>query len=222
MRARDTLHARRQRGPGKMAAYKFTANWFDITTRGVWDQLIPQLKPKRILEVGCYEGAGTCYLIDNLAGEGDMEIHCVDAWERGAQTVAAEDFAAIEGNFHNNIQLAMEGKPRVRVATHKEFSDIALSRMIAEGKKNYFDFVYIDASHLAPDVICDAVLGFKLLRVGGCMAFDDYLWAESLPGGKDPLRCPKPAVDAFINLNIRKLEVLPYAIHQIYLRKTSD
>ena len=205
-----------------MSGYMFTANWFDITAKEVWDQLIPQLKPKRILEVGCYEGAGTCYLIENLAGNGDIEIHCVDAWEGGIQTVSVEDFAAIERNFDSNISLAMEGKSNVRVQKHKEFSDTALSRLISEGKKNYFDFVYIDASHLAPDVICDAVLGFKLLRVGGCMAFDDYLWAEALPGGKDLLRCPKPAIDAFINLNIRKLEVLPYAIHQIYLRKTAD
>lgn len=205
-----------------MSEYIFTANWFDITAKEVWDRLIPDLKPKRILEIGSYEGAGTCYLIENLADDAEIEIHCVDIWEGGVQTTKKEDFASIERNYDNNVRLALAAKPRIRVVKHKEYSDTCLSRMIAEGKKGYFDFIYVDASHLAPDVLCDAVLAFKLLRVGGCLAFDDYLWAEKMPYGKDPLRCPKPAIDAFVNLNFRKLEVVPHAIHQIYLRKTAD
>jgi hypothetical protein len=40
--------------------YVFSNNWFDALARPVWDQLIPQIKPRRILEVGSYEGQSTC------------------------------------------------------------------------------------------------------------------------------------------------------------------
>ena len=89
-------------------------------------------------------------------------------------------------------------------------------------KINYFDFIYIDGSHQAPDVLSDAVLGFKLLKIGGVMAFDDYIWQEDLPTGKDPLRCPKPGIDAFVNINMRKLDILPTPINQLYIRKCAD
>ena len=41
------------------------------------------------------------------------------------------------------------------------------------------DFIYVDGSHQAHDVLCDAILSFKLLRVGGIVCFDDYLWGRS-------------------------------------------
>ena len=54
------------------------------------------------------------------------------------------------------------------------------------------------------------------------MAFDDYLWSEDLPDGRDLLRCPKPAIDAFVNLNFRKLQLLNAPLFQLYVTKTSD
>jgi hypothetical protein len=97
-----------------------------------------------------------------------------------------------------------------------------LARLLTEGKAGYFDFSYVDGSHQAPDVICDAILAFKLLRVGGVMAFDDYLWAENLPTGIDPIRCPKPAIDAFTNLYCRKVRILQAPLYQLYMQKVAD
>jgi hypothetical protein len=94
--------------------------------------------------------------------------------------------------------------------------------MLGDGKTNYFDFVYVDGSHQAPDVMCDAVLGFRLLKIDGFMAFDDYLWAEKLPYGQDPIRCPKPAIDACTNLYCRKLQIIPAPNMQLYVKKLSD
>jgi hypothetical protein len=51
---------------GSSLSFEFTNSWFESSARSTWDQLIPQLKPKRILEIGSYEGASTCYLIDKL------------------------------------------------------------------------------------------------------------------------------------------------------------
>jgi len=54
------------------------------------------------------------------------------------------------------------------------------------------------------------------------MAFDDYLWAEPLPSGVDPIRCPKAAVDEFTNLFCRKLVLLRAPLYQLYIQKTAE
>jgi SAM-dependent methyltransferase len=197
----------------------FTNNWFEEAARPVWDDIIPKIDPRRVLEVGSYEGASTTYLIDRLARTGPLEIHCVDTWEGGVEHVQA-DMGLVEARFTHNVRLAIDAAPnKVDLAIHKGHSDVCLARLLAHGGANYFDFIYIDGSHQAPDVLCDAVLGFRLLRPGGVMAFDDYVWSEDLPGGKDPLRCPKPAIDAFVNLNFRKLTVLQAHLYQFYVQK---
>jgi predicted O-methyltransferase YrrM len=207
-----------------MSEYRFTTRWFEDSAKDVWDQLIPKIKPARILEVGSYEGASTCYLISALARDADIEIHCVDSWEGGAEHQAdGVDMPAVEMRFRHNTRLAIERSMRkVELVIHKGRSDLCLSRLVSDGKGSYFDFVYIDGSHQAPDVLCDAVLGFKLLKVGGVLAFDDYLWAEATPARRDPLRCPKPAIDAFVNINFRKLHVLTAPLYQFFIQKVAD
>ena len=203
---------------------QFTNNWFQITAKAVWDQLIPQVRPNKILEIGSYEGASICYLIDKLARDAELEIHCIDSWEGGIEHKSAGiSMNAIEARFRRNIGLAVEkaAKP-VDMHIHKGFSDLCLAQLLAENRRNYFDMIYIDGSHQAADVLYDAVVAFKLLKVDGLMVFDDYLWAETMPYGKDPLRCPKPAIDAFVNINFRKLQVVSAPLSQLYVRKISD
>ena len=207
--------------------YEFSNSWFEIAAKGVWEQLIPQIKPRTILEVGSYEGASACYLIDRLGAESEIEIHCVDTWVGGIENkeggFAAADMNLVELRFRHNLQSAIRrARKPVNLVVHKQPSDNCLATLIAENKKNYFDLIYIDGSHQAPDVLCDAVLAFRLLKVGGYLFFDDYLWSEPLPYGYDPIRCPKPAIDAFVNINIRKLQILPARLYQLYLQKISD
>lgn len=38
--------------------YQFTRDWFSQNI-GIWDDMITQLQPERILEVGAYEGRST-------------------------------------------------------------------------------------------------------------------------------------------------------------------
>ena len=98
-------------------------------------------------------------------------------------------------------------------------------KLITKGDKFYFsdfDFIYIDGSHQAPDVLYDALLSFRLLRVGGIMVFDDYLWAENIGFEHDPIRCPKPAIDAFTNIYCRKVLTLTQPLYQLYVQKISN
>jgi predicted O-methyltransferase YrrM len=207
--------------------YQFTTGWFENTAKGVWDSLIPQLRPKRILEIGSYEGASTCYLIKMLGENKDTEIHCVDTWQGGlehqADGNAPSNMSSVEERFHHNTKISLrEVNDSVKLFIHKGYSDLALSKLLAQGMQGYFDFVYVDGSHQAPDVLCDAILGFKLLRTNGVIAFDDYLWQEQLPYGTDPIRCPKPAIDAFTNIYCRKVRVISAPLYQLYVEKISD
>ena len=56
------------------SGYQFTNDWFLHGGKKVWDSLIPQINPTRILEIGSYEGASLCYLIDRLSPHKALEI----------------------------------------------------------------------------------------------------------------------------------------------------
>jgi hypothetical protein len=82
--------------------------------------------------------------------------------------------------------------------------------------------ISIDASHQAPDVLGDAVLGFELLKPGGVMAFDDYIWSPMRPGTENPLLLPKAAIDAFTTLFSQKIRIIPnLPLYQLYIQKNA-
>lgn len=211
-----------------MTAFQFTTNWFDTGPRAIWEQLLPQAKPTRILEIGSYEGASACYLIQTCSRYGPLELHAIDNWEGGIEHQPggffATDMSAVESRFHHNTKVAIEGAPNpVKLVIHKGRSDLKLVELLAGDKRNYFEFVYIDGSHQAPDVLCDAVLAFRLLRVGGIMAFDDYVWSEPLTNSRDFLRCPKPGIDAFTSTHFWKIRfIAAVPIAQVYVQKLTD
>ena len=113
---------------------------------------------------------------------------------------AMANMPSVEERFHHNINVAKSKVKRVvELVIHKGFSDKVLAKLLAEGKQGYFDFIYIDGSYQASDVLCDIVMSFQLLK-RGVLGFDDYLWNEPLSYGIDPIRCPKLAIDAFTHL----------------------
>jgi predicted O-methyltransferase YrrM len=103
----------------------------------------------------------------------------------------------------------------------KSLSFQGLNFLLQEGKYNHYDCIYIDGSHETPDVLADAVLAFRLLRVGGLMIFDDFLWG--LGPEAEPLMNPKLAIDSFINCYQRKIQPhIGFPVYQLYCRKLSD
>eukprot|EP00619_Florenciella_sp_RCC1007_P001097 CAMPEP_0205923184 /NCGR_PEP_ID=MMETSP1325-20131115/15777_1 /ASSEMBLY_ACC=CAM_ASM_000708 /TAXON_ID=236786 /ORGANISM="Florenciella sp., Strain RCC1007" /LENGTH=134 /DNA_ID=CAMNT_0053291351 /DNA_START=5 /DNA_END=409 /DNA_ORIENTATION=+ len=50
-------------------------------------------------------------------------------------------------------------------------------------EREMFDFIYVDAGHRAVDVMADAILALRLLKVGGVLAFDDYGGGEDANEG---------------------------------------
>lgn len=203
--------------------YHFSNDWFGIA-RETWSKLLPQIQPSKILEIGSFEGRSACFMIDTLASSQPLELHCVDSWETEPEYKSYHaNMESVSERFNRNTATAIQNAAHpVDLHVHKGRSDMLLSRLLTEGKRGYFDFIYIDGSHQAADVLCDAVLGFRLLRQGGVIAFDDYLYSEQTSIGIDPLRSPKPAIDAFVNLYCRKLRVIQAPLYQLYIHKIGD
>ena len=63
-------------------------------------------------------------------------------------------------------------------------------------------------------MLTDACMAWPLLKQGGLMVFDDYLWGES----RDILHRPKMAVDFFVNIFAESLDIVHIG-HQFVVRK---
>lgn len=174
--------------------YTYTQDWFD---RAI--PFMEQIKERygqreRILEIGSYEGRSTVWFATRLLKDGG-EICCVDTWEGGEEHKDMNIVEGVEATFDTNmtiLQAAISG--RNNVTKQKGASTAWLAEHIRRGSK--FDFIYVDGSHTAPDVLTDACMAWQLLPVGGVMVFDDYLWGEA----RDILHRPKLAIDAFVNV----------------------
>ncbi|MEI7932127.1 MAG: class I SAM-dependent methyltransferase [Alphaproteobacteria bacterium] len=201
------------------AEYEFTSDWFSDFIE-IWDPLIDQFHPQRMIEIGSFEGRSATYLIERCAQHGPVELFCIDTWQGGMEHDPTT-MGAVESRFDHNIAAALTRiGGRGRVGKIKDESNVALNKLLAADGAEKFDLIYIDGSHQAPDVMADAVLGFQLLKVGGLMIFDDYLWSIEEEGQQDPLNMPKPAIDAFFNIYQRKMSVLwGIPIVQLYTKK---
>ena len=220
------INANQPTHPGE---YQFTADWFTRHTP-TWIQILEKEKPRKILEIGSFEGRSASWLIEHAtqaAGE-EIELVCVDTWGGGAEHKADGELPTampeVERRFDHNIEVARAKAPHNSVvAKFKGLSSNALAHLMASGKTRHFDLIYIDGSHQAPDVLTDAVMAFCLLKVGGVMIFDDYLWSLDPPETLDVLKMPKPAIDAFLNIFQRKMRLYFGApLIQLYARKLAD
>jgi predicted O-methyltransferase YrrM len=200
--------------------YELSNTWFD-PHRAEWDTFLARYKPQTLLEIGSYEGASACYLIDTLARDAAIELHCVDTWEGSVEhTNDSPPMSLVEERFQRNTALAIQSAVHpVNLVVHKGESGVVLPELIAAKMQERFDLIYIDGSHRAPDVLFDAVVAFKLLKPGGLMIFDDYLWHDPSIASFDPLRNPKIAIDAFTNVYGEAIKIQRAKLSQLYITK---
>lgn len=211
----------------KSDVYSFRTDWFEINARPIWDGLLPQVRKAgtidSYLEIGSFEGNSACYMIDHA--EGDMDITCVDSWE-GAPGVIPDalDMETAEDNFHANTKKAMENSPH-KITRHirKDKSDKGLAQLFLEGKQ--YDMVYVDANHEGWLALCDAVLAYRLCKVGGIIIFDDYtpfyndVGNPAAPHKLSHTQNCKEAIDAFVNLHVGKLNILAVVLRQFVVQR---
>jgi predicted O-methyltransferase YrrM len=92
-------------------------------------------------------------------------------------------------------------------------SDVLVD-MIQEYKHPIANLVYIDGSHIAKHVMEDAILSWKLLKVGGIMIFDDYGWGHT----ESVENQPKTGIDAFLMGYQKHYQLLGHG-WQVFIKK---
>lgn len=194
---------------------EFTSNWVDLY-RGIWTNILTTWPARKILEIGSFEGRSTCFFIEALSQAGTGEIYCIDTWE-GGEEHADNDMSAVERRFHSNISLTREQSgSKVEVHPRKGLSFPLLNQLYAEGHAGSFDLAYVDGSHQAPDVLGDLVMSYHLLKAGGVMICDDYVWRHG-----NILHEPKLAIDSFSSIFRDTLTpIIDAPLRQIYFVKT--
>lgn len=180
----------------------FTYNWSHV--REWWSDLFERYelpgKPNlNFLEVGCYEGQATLWLVENILTHPTSGITVVDTFagspELPPQPYLYERFME---NVGHNYKVAV-----IRENSRKALRNLAIGR----------DFIYIDGSHHSRDVLCDAVQSWELLKPGGLLVFDDYGW--STPEDQNG---PAPAIDAFCACYMDELKVI-HCDYQVAVEK---
>ena len=177
--------------------YTFTNDWFEAH-KPTWRSILTRKLPTNILEIGSYEGQSTVYssslVLESQARP--VSITCIDTWQGGREH-SRDDMRSVEERFDRNTSLLKDKySSRLNIRKIKSKSCTALSKLYLTGEDKSYDFIYIDGSHDACDVLFDAVVGFKLLKKDALLCFDDFLWHS---GNRNPLQTPRQAVESFIS-----------------------
>lgn len=205
-------------GSDGMATLHFTTDWFSHNIP-VWQHYLNPLAGKEniaALEIGCWEGRATTWLLTNILTHPTSSITCVDTFTGNHEHKDpnyANSLHNLEQRFRANVD-AIGCSNRVHVVPVA--SDFALCSFYVQPVRPQFDIIYIDGSHMASDVLSDAVLAFKMLNRNGLLIFDDYGWSH--PTSTHPKDSPKAGIDAFCGAYTGLLSVIHVA-HQVIIQK---
>jgi predicted O-methyltransferase YrrM len=129
-------------------------------------ELFGRLKPKQIVEIGTYHGAGTCYMAE-LASDYGGHVTTIDLpWtaERAEHMPKVEQL--VDRCGLDNVCIVR--RPDGAEGWFGEHFDARLR--LAESP---LDFVYLDGGHTWPQVIAQFAMAYAALRPGGWIVFDD-------------------------------------------------
>ena len=200
--------------------YDFTTTWFQ-NIQPIWDALFAEYPVKHYLEIGSFEGASACFAIERVKDGGS--VTCIDPWlptYRNSVINSADDMEKVRQRFERNTKRAIDNTAgrNISLKVKPSQSRLALAALHATAIPS-FDLIYIDGSHTAPDTLLDLVMSFPLLKAGGIMIMDDYLWHDMPRDVFNPIGTPKLAIDAFTTIYAQQLEILSAPLNQLYIRK---
>jgi hypothetical protein len=149
--------------------------------------LIDKVKPKVIVEVGCWKGQST---VSMLEASKDSKIYCIDTWLGAVEFYTKQTPDRDLMKLHGYPQVYYQFLSNIVTTGHIERVEPMpmTSRMGAE-LCPIGDLIYIDASHEYKDVKEDLEGYYLKLNKGGIMFGDDY-YNVDFPGVKQ-------AVDEF-------------------------
>jgi len=184
------------------------ANWLELF--GMAGLIgIPGLQ---FLEIGCFQGKTTRWLLENVLTDESSRITCIDTFQGSTDQSAAQKINMFSIFEKNIIDYSY------KVTVYKGKSSEGLIDEII--RSNQYDFIYVDADHRARYALEDAVLAFRLLKAKGIMIFDDY-WGVPMDNIRT-LDGAKIAIDAFLNVYSGFYNVVDYNYQISIQRKNRD
>ncbi|MFM9268116.1 tetratricopeptide repeat protein [Tychonema sp. BBK16] len=188
------------RGWAECAAkdYQFTQDWFTHNIP-VWKRHLQQFAgtPEfQVVEIGSFQGMSACWLLDNILTHPTAKITCIDLY--------------FQQDFKGNI--AKTGVAD-QVIELEGYSQNLLVNLTSE----YYDIAYVDGCHKPTSALQDAILSWRLVKVGGMMIFDDYEF--TFPDS--PEQDTKIGINLFLEMFANQLEVV-HKGYQLIVKKTGN
>jgi predicted O-methyltransferase YrrM len=153
---------------------KFSNTWFPKGIQPIWEKhvkpWIDERECVRYLELGVCEGASMLWVLENADVIKAVGVDHFTAPRNNERQRAAFDTYR-ENCFHNLRPHLRENRGPVSIEESDTFE--WLIRYLADGHRNGFDFIYVDADHRAVEALQDLVLCWKLLDIGGLIVIDD-------------------------------------------------
>ena len=200
--------------------YTFSQKWYEWLIPD-WEELTATIRTKRlrILEIGSFEGASTTWMLDNLMSHPESTLTAIDTFAGSIEhhneadpVDGAYGLSSLEARFRANVSQC-EHVDKLHVI--RGTSDEALIRLRQE--RAAFDLIYIDGSHIALDVLYDAVLCWRMLNMQGLMVFDDWSWK----GYYEECYNPRPAIKAFLKCAAPELQCVETEA-QLWVKKVPN
>jgi predicted O-methyltransferase YrrM len=171
---------------------------------------LPSRAKLEAVEIGSWEGLSSYFILKSLP---NAVLTCVDSWEGADEHksgfVTAQVLSNIESAFDANLAPFEARLTKYRGTSFSFFNE--------NQRESELDLIYVDGSHHCDDVVVDAIKCFQMLKVGGLMIFDDYLW-RWYPRAIDN---PAAAIHAFLRLKKGSYKIVRvYA--QLIIEKTKD
>jgi predicted O-methyltransferase YrrM len=189
-------------------------NWFNRGAIRYFEKNLLQYSetPLKCLQLGAYTGDATEWLLSKALLHPDSTLIDVDTWEGSDEPEHKTfDWASVESVYLAKHQDKIDsGKLKAFKGTTDSFFESS------EGEQ-LFDFIYVDADHEAASVLKDGLNSIYRLKVGGIIAFDDYVWSARKGAWADP----KSAIDAILVCYSHKFKVIDIGL-QVWLQKIED
>ncbi len=192
--------AAKLRGWAECAAkdYQFTQDWFTHNIP-IWKRHLQEftgIADFQVVEIGSFQGMSACWLLDNILTHPTAKITCIDLY--------------FQEHFKGNI---VKTGAADRVIELQGYSQDLLVDLTSE----YYDVAYIDGCHKPTSALQDAILSWRLVKVGGLMIFDDYEF--TFPDS--PEQDTKIGIDVFLEMFASQLEVV-HKGYQLIVKKIGN
>jgi GR25 family glycosyltransferase involved in LPS biosynthesis len=186
-------------------------NWFNECAVVNFDKYLDKYRGKNnlnFLQIGVFTGRASVWLLDNILTADSSKLVDLDPWLPYEQIPLISDWDTVEKAYDEQVVPYADKVNKVKMHS-KEW--------LENNTDHQFDFIYIDGDHSPDAAFSDGELSWGLLKLGGVMAFDDYLWEHPEGLVKDP----KEGIDRFLELHKKELTIL-LKDRQVWLTKTTE